>query len=112
MTDERARSQSAFADRIRAWAASDFDGLQNAAEEVARLIDSPGWETIQKLVNDRAALMFNASVQSRVREQVEYVADAGEVRGLRQAVDAPGVLLAVYRDELKKRKASASRETR
>lgn len=106
MTMDGAPNSSAFADRIRKWANTDFPGFRKAAEEVAALTESPGWETVEKLVNERAALLFNASVAARTRDQAEYVADAGEIRGLKQAIDAPAVLLAVYRSILDEREDS------
>lgn len=102
----RAEGQASWASVIRRWADHDDDGLRRAAEQVAELVQQPGWEVLQKLINDAIATRFTSVQGERIKPHAEYVAIHSEIRGLKLALDAPGVLLAIHRDEANKRQQS------
>ena len=103
---EKAEGQTSWAGVIRAWADADQDHLRRSAEEVAEMVQQPGWDVLRKLLNDQIAARLKESSSIRVLDHTAYVAINAEIRAFKMALDAPGVLLAINRDEGRKRQKS------
>lgn len=105
MTD-RAEGQASWASVIRKWEEHDPDGLRMAAESVAEVMQHPGMEVLRKLNNDKIASLFQQAQGSPVLEHLEYVRLHSEIRGLKLAQDAAGVLISVNAEMQKQRQTS------
>jgi hypothetical protein len=65
-----------------------------AAEKVAALVASPGWDVIVFLLEGRRAKLLEGLVRhERVRSKAEYAAELAEVRGVEFALGASQAVL-------------------
>lgn len=73
----------------RIWSGDEsLPALVDAAEAVERMMDSPGWEAVQRLIGDEIASMESSLDRGAPKSEGEYAKAHGRKSALRAADDA------------------------